>query len=152
MHTVLVAIDQTDAAERVVGFVNEFFDPDDVHVVGINVAPMPSPWVPPAMGWGGLYSWGYVNRYAVDGIDIDESRHTGEASAERTVRESGLRDAEAIGDVGDPIAAITSAAEELDVDVIVVGSDDRSFLERMLSRSVTKDLVSHSDRPVLVVP
>jgi nucleotide-binding universal stress UspA family protein len=150
MRTVLVAIDQSDTAERVVEFVNEFFDHDRVDVVGINVAPTPSPWVPPAMGWGGLYSWGNVNRFGDEQRELELQREA-EARARDAVRTSGLRDADAIGEVGDPVHAIERAAEHLDVDVIVVGSDDRGFIDRMFTRSVSKDIVANAGRPVLVV-
>ena len=64
---------------------------------------------------------------------------------------SGLEDAQAVGEVGDPVDAIERAAQELDADLIVVGSNDRNFLQRLFSPSVSKGLVEHADRPVLVV-
>jgi nucleotide-binding universal stress UspA family protein len=150
MRTILVAIDESEATERVVDFVNRFFTSDE-RIVGINVAPRPTPWVPPSLGWGGLYSWGHVNRYASDPLVIDEQRHHAEAAATATVLRAGLEGADTKVEFGDPVAAIDDAAHEVDAELIVVGAGHRNLLQRMFTRSVSKGLVDQADRPVLVV-
>ena len=46
--------------------------------------------------------------------------------------------------------AICSHALEHDVDVIVIGSHDYRFLDRIVGTTAAK-VVNHADRPVLVV-
>jgi nucleotide-binding universal stress UspA family protein len=53
---------------------------------------------------------------------------------------------------GEPGPAICEFANELDVDVVVVGSHGRGALARLLLGSVSTYVAHHSKRPVLVVP
>lgn len=47
--------------------------------------------------------------------------------------------------------AICQVADELDVDLIIVGSHGRGFLQRILLGSVSEFVVRHAKQPVLVV-
>jgi nucleotide-binding universal stress UspA family protein len=47
---------------------------------------------------------------------------------------------------------ILVTAEELDADLIVMGTRGRSGLKSFLLGSVSHDVIQHADRPVLVVP
>lgn len=53
--------------------------------------------------------------------------------------------------VGHPAEQIISCADRHDVDLIVVGSRGRSKFARLLLGSVSKHIVQHADRQVLVV-
>ena len=53
---------------------------------------------------------------------------------------------------GEPGPEICALADELDVDVVVVGSHGRGALARLLLGSVSNYVAHHSKRPVLVVP
>jgi nucleotide-binding universal stress UspA family protein len=52
---------------------------------------------------------------------------------------------------GDPVQMIREAADEHDVDVIVVGSHDKSALRRIFDPSVAAGLIRATHRPVVVV-
>src|SRR5918995_1205074 len=65
--------------------------------------------------------------------------------------QSGLPDATAVGEEGDPASAILRAAEERGVDVIVVGTEERGWLDRFLRPSVSKEIVRQAHVPVLIV-
>jgi universal stress protein A len=54
-------------------------------------------------------------------------------------------------EVGDAASTICHVAEELDVDVIVVGSHGRSGVSRLLLGSTSEHVVRHAVCPVLVV-
>ncbi|MGD9795041.1 MAG: universal stress protein [Acidimicrobiia bacterium] len=60
-------------------------------------------------------------------------------------------DAHPVGAVGDPVTAIIDAAHERLADVIVVGSRERGWLDRLLHSSVSDSVVKNADIPVLVV-
>ena len=54
--------------------------------------------------------------------------------------------------VGHPARQIALLAEDLDVDLIVVGSRRLSALERVVLGSTSRALITESSRPVLIVP
>ncbi len=54
-------------------------------------------------------------------------------------------------EVGDAGPMIVWVAEQIDADVVVVGSHGRGALKRMVSGSVSEHVVHHSPCPVLVV-
>ena len=94
-------------------------------------------------------------RHGVHGEDLTPEERLADAATEeaRTAAdESGLPNAEAIGEIGDPADAIVRAAEESDADVIVLGTRERGWFDRLIHPSVSKYVVRHADIPVLVVP
>ena len=58
---------------------------------------------------------------------------------------------QAIGQEGDPADAVLRAAEEHQVDVIVVGTHERGWFDRLVRPSVSKEIIKESKVPVLVV-
>lgn len=54
--------------------------------------------------------------------------------------------------VGDEDDGIIQAARDQRIDLIVMASHRRGFLSRLVSGSVTDDVIHHSTIPVLVVP
>lgn len=156
MSVVLVAIDETDASQRVAGFVNDFFHRPDVEVIGLNVARGTVPWLPPMVGWGGAWVWSaypYPYTPVEPGRASGEEAETVEEIGARAVEESGLEAAETVVDDGmDPADAILSVADERGADLIVIGTGHKGLLERMLVPSVSQKVLRHADRPVLVVP
>lgn len=54
-----------------------------------------------------------------------------------------------IGLVGDEII---NAANESNASLIIVGSSEKAWLERILSANIARELLSKSDRPLLIVP
>lgn len=53
---------------------------------------------------------------------------------------------------GPPTEEIHAHADDYDVDLIVMGTDNRSGLERVLDHSVAEDVLENSTVPVLTVP
>lgn len=53
---------------------------------------------------------------------------------------------------GDPVTLLMGLAERHQVDIIVVGTSSRGVIQRLLSPSVSRGLLHHQRRPVLVVP
>jgi nucleotide-binding universal stress UspA family protein len=85
------------------------------------------------------------------GFDLDEVTAAASADLEARAEAAGVADAETLTTTGDPVLLVCEAAEEHDVDVIVVGSHDKSALRRLLDPSVAAGIVRATYRPVLVV-
>jgi nucleotide-binding universal stress UspA family protein len=148
---VLVAVDDSDASHRAATFVNYFFDGMDVEILAVNVAPAAAPWIPSGVFWGALYAWPY-DYWAVQPELLVDAEREAEKKSEQTVLNSGLQEAKPIVEVGDPVMAIQRAADERNVDLIIVGSHDKNLLQRIVSPSVSRELAHHATRPVLIVP
>lgn len=155
MRHILLAVDETEASERAASFVERFFTGADVTITAVNVARARIPWGVSTYGWmppapyGGLYAW------PVAGPDAAEAPGDTRSPAEDAAREVAARQAPEGAEIdvalGDPVEAIAAAAEERDADLIVVGSNDKSFWQRWFGRSISEELAKHAPRPVLVV-
>jgi nucleotide-binding universal stress UspA family protein len=60
-------------------------------------------------------------------------------------------EAEFVVDVGDPAERLLEIAEQRDAELIVVGSREHGFLERLLARPLDEQVARHADRDVLLV-
>jgi nucleotide-binding universal stress UspA family protein len=150
MQRILVAVDETEASRRAAAFVDGFFGGrDDVSIVAVNVARVPVDWMPPAP-FGGIYAWPLT----VGGqrSTVDEALAREEAKARAVAVAQAPHDAEVEVVVGETVEAIERAAEDENADLVVVGSNDKSFLQRLLDGSVSEELARHRTRPVLIVP
>ena len=142
MIRVLLALDESVASFRAAREGARLFGPDAEFLV-INVARVPTPWVP--VGGFGVVS---LPPPAWDAQDLapfteeDLQRRAGEAGADAT---------EILTPLGDPVECICAAAEEHDVDAVVVGGHDKGFLNRLFDPSVSAGVVRGTHRPVLVV-
>lgn len=82
---------------------------------------------------------------------VEEQRRTAEREL-ASVAESLEVETERLVVDGPAVTAILRTAEERDVDLIVVGAQGRSAVERVLVGSVSTAILHESSRPVLVVP
>lgn len=150
---VLIAVDGTDHSVTVAQTAHRLFGEAAEYLV-LNVSQVP------VTGWGAPF--GSVSPMAapmmptdVTGLwpaDLDETNEAARAQAEGVAESSSLGDADAIGDTGDPPSTIIDAATKHDVDVIVIGHEDRSWFSRVVEGSVSKEVIRESHVPVLVVP
>jgi nucleotide-binding universal stress UspA family protein len=60
-------------------------------------------------------------------------------------------DADYVIELGDPAERLLEVADERDADLIVVGSRERGFLERLLGPAVDESVARRSERDVLLV-
>jgi nucleotide-binding universal stress UspA family protein len=100
------------------------------------------------------------------GLGYEDSDHTADViaqmrkHAERTAEEGAQRLRAAGIDAvplveqsgGDIAATVLAVAERIDVDAIVVGTRGRGAAKSALLGSISRDLVQHADRAVVVVP
>lgn len=68
-----------------------------------------------------------------------------------SLRDAGI-DAELIFGAGSPVDKILAAAEEHQVDLIVLGSHGRGALVELLAGSVAKAVLTRAGRPTLIIP
>jgi nucleotide-binding universal stress UspA family protein len=60
-------------------------------------------------------------------------------------------ESECVVELGDPAERLLEVAEQRDADLIVVGSREHGFLDRLLGRSVDESVARRSERDVLLV-
>lgn len=142
MIRVLLALDESVASFRAAREGARLFRPDAEFLV-INVARLPAPWLP--VGGFGVVS---LPPPAWDGEEL--ARFT-EAELQQRAVDAGANPTEILTALGDPVDSICAAAEEHDVDVVVVGGHDKGFLTRLFDPSVSAGVVRSTHRPVLVV-
>lgn len=138
MRKLLVATDGSRAAHEAIRAGLELAAEQDAELVILHVAPADALWPMAA----------YAEYRAEDLPPAEE--------------DESLRDAKAIAEeheidvsfeltFGDPVTEICRLAENLDVDLVVVGSRGLSIFGQTLLGSVSKGVLANTRRPVLVV-
>lgn len=150
MDLILIADDHSEASRRAVRWAAEHLPLDERRVVLLNVA------VPPTAP---LASGGLVAPDVMVVSPVDDPEATEEIRSEAEQALADTRDAvglpahtELMVVWGDPATEIVIAGNDLDADLIVIGSRGRGFLGRVLLGSVSGHVVHHAHRPVLIVP
>jgi nucleotide-binding universal stress UspA family protein len=139
MDKILIATDGSAAAQEAVLVGVALAREEDASVVFVHVLPDTSPYP--------VNSYGFVGAIPYELRDDDrQPLDEAEAVAER----EGVRSTTRLltGNVVDEIVAY---ADNLDVDLIVVGSRGLGALTSMLLGSISRGVLSESKRPVMVV-
>ena len=139
IHTVLVALDETPIASRVLATATEIAERFDARMVLFHAVMVP-PEFPAAAG-------NATGDDPLPGRLAEEARETLRRLASGNARAT--REAPVIG-YGDPWRAILEAANRLDVDLVVVGSHLYHFPDQLLG-TVAGTLANRGTRNVLVV-
>jgi len=158
MTRVLVAVDDSESSVHAAETAHRLFG-DDAEYLAVNVTNIVDlasiPWY--GAGWGSPYAapygavWAYRSDVTLDPQGVADGERTAEAQAREVADESGLPGAEVVGEEGDPADAVLRAAEQHQVDVIVVGTEHRGWFDRLVRPSVSKEIIRESKVPVLVV-
>ena len=72
-------------------------------------------------------------------------------NAREQLKELGI-DCRLVEGFGDPARVVAAEAEEVDADLIVVGTNHKNLVERLLFGSVSTDVLHRAKAEVLVVP
>lgn len=120
--------------------------PDGAEVVALHVGPTPASLAPPtAVGVGAMP----YTAVPAGALPTDEEL---EAMAHRLADQVCGTDPGGVRiERGDPATTICRVAEEIDADLIVVGTGDRSWLNRLFEPSVADEVVHRAPCSVLVV-
>jgi nucleotide-binding universal stress UspA family protein len=106
----------------------------------------------PGMGMGTAGSYAYAETREID----EATRQSALATAEEGVQRAGAAGLIATPLVesraGDVATTILEVATEIDADVIAMGTRGRSGVRAYLLGSVSRSVVEHADRAVLVIP
>ena len=135
---VLIALDESPISRRAASEAARLFPDAEFFVV--NVSRVLVPWV--AAGYGSVYPLPGTN-LPLDGLSDDE--------VARRAAALGIEEPSVITVAGDPADMIVEASEAHDVDVVVVGSQDKGVLWGLVAPSVARAVTKGTHRPVLVV-
>lgn len=101
----------------------------------------------PIMGFSGYLEAGQLQLDSVEGLKkasqhyLEKSKqHLGDKTIQTLVKE------------GDFAESILKAAKDLHVDIIIMGSHSRRWLDKILMGSVTEKLLRHTSIPILIIP
>ena len=136
MKKIVVGYDDTEPAKRALERAAEFAKAFDAEVVVTSVTPVVTS----------------IGRSAgpIDPSD-DPAKHEQELAAARAFLDGQGITATYQPAIGDVATAIVDVARELGADLIVVGSRDGNWLERILHHSVSTAVQHHAPCDVLVV-
>jgi nucleotide-binding universal stress UspA family protein len=163
MKTILIGYDGSDAAERALARAAEIAEAFSARLVVVSVSgspyvPVPvsalapaAELVPPAVA-GPVASSGTVP-IPEPAPSPPEREELARRQLERARMSLAGRklETEYVVELGDPAERLLEAADQLDADLIVVGSREHGFLERLLGRSVDESVARRSERDVLLV-
>ena len=141
---ILIALDESPVSSRAAREAARLFSGSETQFLVINVAAVPAPWV------GGA-GFGAVAPLEIDPSWLEDEEIEIEADLMTLAQAAGVSDPKIVVAAGDPVTHICAAADEHNVDVIVVGSHDKTALRRLFDPSVSAGVVRESYRPVLVV-
>ncbi len=161
MTHVLIAVDDSDTSVAAAHTAYRLFG-DSAQYTLVNVAETaPVVWGHDGLRYGTAYPLSIPGAGVIGSVPFvvrtpDEPDPSADRvdAAERTAdgvaHEAGLTQAESIGETGDPAEAILEAARTHHADVIVVGTHQRGWFKRLVTSSVSDDVIRDSEVPVLV--
>lgn len=150
MQTIIVGYDSSERAERALERAAELAAAFGSRVIVVAVAEAgPRSTDPAIMPVGGM---GPVPPPAATVDPLEREEHArGQLEGARSVLAPRRVDAEYVSAVGDPAESLLRAAEDRAADLIVVGSREHGFLERLLGRGVDEQLARSAHCDVLLV-
>jgi nucleotide-binding universal stress UspA family protein len=161
MKTIVVGYDESDPAERALHRSAEIAEAFSARLVVVSVsapayAPAPISGLEPGVELVPSAVTGPVatgGRPPPEAAPVPEPEQLAQRQLDRARMSLASRkvEAEYIVELGDAAERLLEVADERDADLLVVGSRERGFLERLLGRSVDEAVARRSDRDVLLV-
>jgi nucleotide-binding universal stress UspA family protein len=160
MTSIVVGYDGSDAAERALQRAAEIAEAFSARLVVVSVsayAPTPVTAFDSAAGVVAPAPAGGVGGAAIPlpepERELPEPEELARQQLERARTSLGRRrvEAEFVAESGEPADRLLELADRRDADLIVVGSREHGFLERLLGRSVDETVAKRAARDVLLV-
>ena len=151
MKKVLIALDYDPTAQKVAeqGYLLSKTMKAEVtlmHVIG-SANYYSSLEYSPIMGFSG-----FTNTGLLETIDVSKLKESSQDFLDKTKKHLGDDTIQTYIAEGDSAEAILETAIELKVDIIVLGSHSRRWLDKILMGSVTEKVLAHSKIPLFIVP
>jgi nucleotide-binding universal stress UspA family protein len=149
VQTILVGYDGTRPSERAIGRAAELARAFDARVVVAWVAPPP---FEPGFAEVAAFGLAPLTTYPSPTMEAaeDELWRQHRDRVTTLLSGSGVR-FELARSLGNPAGELVELAEEVGADLLVVGTREASFVERLLSGSVSQSVARHADCDVLIV-
>jgi nucleotide-binding universal stress UspA family protein len=160
MQTIIVGYDGSEAAERALARAAELAEALAARLVVVSVSGLeglPAPGVegiaPPLPMSGPLSIGGTipVPEAAAESTSDLEERAQRRLQRARAALSGRQLEADYVARVGEPAETLLEVAEERDADLLVVGSREHGFVERLLARPVEEAVARRAERDVLLV-
>jgi nucleotide-binding universal stress UspA family protein len=148
VKTILAGYDGTRSAERALTRVSELAKAFDSNVIVVSVA-APEPL--PAAGAFGLTPYYYPPTSEEPGMRADEALWQQHRERVRRFFAGAEITVEFAGTIGQPAEEIIELAVRQHADLIVVGTREPGFVERLLAGSVSQDVARRAHCDVLIV-
>src|SRR5213594_4104204 len=136
LKTIVVGFDDTEPARRALERAADLAEAFGAKLVVTSVAPI---LVGATRGAG-----------PIDPVDSPEE-HREQLQDARELLEARSIEVQYVPAVGEPADAIAELADDLDADLIVVGTRDPGILERLLGQSVSERVAHQAHRDLLIV-
>jgi len=161
MKTIVIGYDGSDSAEGALGRAADFAHAFSARLVVVSVSDLATvpatsgfeptaELVPPAVA-GPVAPGGTVPLPKPVSAQEPEELARRQLERARMSLESRKVETEYLVELGDPAERLLEVADQWDADLIVVGSRERGFLERLLGRSVDEAVARRAERDVLLV-
>lgn len=148
---VLIAVDYDPTAQKVAEQGYSLAKTMKAKVILLHVVTDPvyytSTEYTPIMGFGGYMDIPQFPQVAIDGLKLASQhflektkRHLNDENIQTTIKE---------GDIAD---SILKTAEELNADIIVLGSHSRKWLENIVLGSVAENVMKQTHVPLFIIP
>ncbi len=151
MKKVLIALDYNPTAQKVaeVGF--SLAKSMGAEVILLHVISDPvyysSTEYSPIMGFNG-----YMDMAPSLFDNADELKKASQLFLDKSVHHLGDENIKTLIKEGDYAESILKAAKELHVDIIIMGSHSRRWLDEILLGSVTEKVLHHTSLPLFIIP
>jgi nucleotide-binding universal stress UspA family protein len=148
VKTILIGYDGTHAAERALTRTAELARAFEAKVVVASVATPEALAMPGAFGLGPYYEFRGAEQLSVEADEAVWQRHR--LRVDQFFADAGVA-VEFAGVVGQPVEEIVELADRQHADLIVVGTREPGFVERLLGGSVSQGVARRAHCDVLIV-
>lgn len=151
MKKILIALDYNPSAQKVseIGYAlgeNQHAEITLLHVIG-DPSYYATSQYDPIMGFGG-----YVNIDLLQPEIIDELKKSSLDFLSKAKEHLGDDTIKILVKEGSTAESILEAAENINADIIVIGSHSRRWLENILMGSITEYVLHHTNTPLFIIP